>query len=97
MQEERRLGVDNQPYGRTFEAVDELAYDNFAYKHSVIGSMDDLDAASVEDVAAFFKTYYAPNNAVFSMVGDFNTEETLAKVQKYFGRFRRNRRHRSAT
>ena len=55
VQEERRLGVDNQPYGRTSEAIDELAYDNFAYEHSVIGSMGDLDAASVEDVAAFFK------------------------------------------
>ena len=64
VQEERRLGVDNQPYGRTFEALDQLAFDNPAYKHSVIGSMDDLSAASVDDVAAFFKTYYAPNNAI---------------------------------
>jgi zinc protease len=64
VQEERRLGVDNQPYGRTFEALDQLAYDNFAYQHSVIGSMEDLNAASVEDVAEFFKMYYAPNNAV---------------------------------
>ena len=57
VQEERRLGVDNQPYGKTFEAIDELAYENFAYEHSVIGSMADLNAASVDDVAAFFKTY----------------------------------------
>ena len=64
VQEERRLGVDNQPYGKTFEAIDELAYENFAYEHSVIGSMADLNAADVDDVAAFFKTYYAPNNAV---------------------------------
>ena len=64
VQEERRLGVDNQPYGQTFEVVDELAYDNSAYEHSVIGSMADLNAATVDDVAAFFKTYYAPNNAV---------------------------------
>jgi predicted Zn-dependent peptidase len=54
VQEERRQGLDNQPYGKTFEAIGETAYDNFAYKHSVIGSMDDLNAASVEDVAAFF-------------------------------------------
>jgi zinc protease len=84
VQEERRLGVDNQPYGRTFEAFDELAFDSFAYKHSVIGSMDDLSAASVEDVASFFKTYYAPNNAVLAISGDVNTAEVLAKVRQYF-------------
>ena len=85
VQEERRLGVDNQPYGRTFEAIDELAYENFAYEHSVIGSMDDLSAATVDDVTAFFKTYYAPNNAVVSIVGDIDTKTALAKVEKYFG------------
>src|SRR5687768_447513 len=84
VQEERRQGVDNQPYGKTFEAFDELAFDSFAYKHSVIGSMADLSAASVEDVASFFKTYYAPNNAVLAISGDVNTAEALAKVRKYF-------------
>jgi predicted Zn-dependent peptidase len=84
VQEERRLGVDNQPYGKTFEAIDELAYDNFAYEHSVIGSMEDLNAASVEDVASFFKTYYAPNNAVLTIVGDVKTDDCLARVRKYF-------------
>src|SRR5688572_12778682 len=84
VQEERRLGVDNQPYGRTFEVVDELAYDNVSYEHSVIGSMADLSAATVEDVAAFFKTYYAPNNTVVSIVGDVDTKTTLEKVRKYF-------------
>jgi predicted Zn-dependent peptidase len=84
VQEERRLGVDNQPYGRTFEVRDELAYENFAYEHSVIGSMADLSAATVEDVAQFFKTYYAPNNAVVSIVGDVDTKVTLEKVRKYF-------------
>ena len=62
VQEERRRGLDNQPYGKSGEIQQELLYDNFAYKHSVIGSMEDLNAASVEDVAEFFKTYYAPNN-----------------------------------
>ena len=85
VQEERRLGVDNQPYGKTFEAIDELAYENFAYEHSVIGSMADLNAATVEDVAAFFKTYYAPNNAVIAIVGDFDTKTALSKAEKYFG------------
>src|SRR5215218_2683746 len=57
VQEERRLGVDNQPYGKSGEVQQELIYDNFAYKHSVIGSMDDLNAATVEDVGGFFKMY----------------------------------------
>jgi len=85
VQEERRLGVDNQPYGKTFEAISETVYDNFAYKHSTIGSMEDLNAATVDDVAQFFKTYYAPNNAVLTLVGDFNSQEALAKIEKYFG------------
>jgi predicted Zn-dependent peptidase len=84
VQEERRLGLDNQPYGRTFEVVDTLAYDNPAYEHSVIGSMEDLNAASVEDVASFFKTYYAPNNAVLAIVGDVDTRTTIDKVRKAF-------------
>ncbi len=84
VQEERRLGVDNQPYGKTFEAVDALAYDNPAYEHSVIGSMADLNAASVEDVASFFKTYYAPNNAVLAIVGNVDAKIALEKVRKAF-------------
>ncbi|HVD91742.1 MAG TPA: pitrilysin family protein [Vicinamibacterales bacterium] len=85
VQEERRLRVDNQPYGQTFEKTGEQAYDNPAYKHSVIGSMEDLNAASVDDVATFFKTYYAPNNAVLSIVGDVDTKKTTALIEKYFG------------
>jgi zinc protease len=85
VQEERRLGLDNQPYGHTYERIDEQAYDNPAYKHSVIGSMEDLNAASVDDVATFFKTYYAPNNAVLSIVGDVDTKKTMALIEKYFG------------
>ena len=85
VKEERRLSVDNQPYGQSFEKMEELVYDNFAYQHSVIGSMADLDAASVEDVQEFFKIYYAPNNAVVALVGDLDTKEALAKVKKYFG------------
>src|SRR5580704_8269328 len=84
VQEERRLRVDNQPYGKTFEAIDDLAFDAFAYKHSVIGSMADLNAASLDDVKEFFKRYYAPNNATIAIVGDFKTDEALAKVKKYF-------------
>jgi zinc protease len=84
VQEERRLRLDDQPYGKAQERFDELAFDNFAYHHSVIGSMTDLDAASVSDVQAFFRTYYAPNNAVLALVGDLDTKATLAKVEKYF-------------
>jgi predicted Zn-dependent peptidase len=84
VQEERRQGLDNQPYGRSDELIDEIAYDNFAYQHSVIGSMADLAAASVEDVASFFKTYYAPNNAVLSIVGDIDSRTTLDKLRKAF-------------
>jgi len=82
--EERKQGVDNQPYGKTSEAIDNLAYKNFNYRHSVIGSLEDLRAASVDDVAAFFKTYYAPNNAVVAIAGDVKTADCLAKVRTYF-------------
>jgi zinc protease len=85
VQEERRLRLDDQPYGKAQERFDELAFDNFAYHHSVIGSMTDLDAASVSDVQGFFRTYYAPNNAVLALVGDLDTKATLAKVEKFFG------------
>jgi predicted Zn-dependent peptidase len=85
VQEERRVGVDNQPYGKAELDIDNLAYDNFAYKHSTIGEMTDLNAASVADVKEFFRIYYAPNNAVVTLVGDLDPVVTLAKVKKYFG------------
>ena len=84
VQEERRLGVDNEPYGKSSEIQQELIYDNFAYKHSTIGSMADLNAASVEDVSEFFKTYYAPNNAVLVLVGDFESNDAIARIKKNF-------------
>ncbi|MDX6384217.1 MAG: zinc protease [Blastocatellia bacterium] len=84
VQEERRIGLDNAAYGKSGEIQQELMYDNFAYKHSTIGSMTDLNAASVADVQAFFKMYYAPNNAVLTLVGDFKTADALAIVKRYF-------------
>jgi len=84
VQEERRRGLDNQPYGKTGEKYQETIYDNFAYKHSVIGSMDDLNAASLQDVTDFFRIYYAPNNAALALVGDFKPDVALAKIKKYF-------------
>ncbi len=84
VQEERRIGLDNAPYGKSGEIQQALMYDNFAYKHDTIGSMADLNAASVADVQAFFKMYYAPNNAVLTVVGDFKTADAMAIVKKYF-------------
>jgi predicted Zn-dependent peptidase len=85
VKEEKRQRYDNQAYGQTFDTLDETAFDSFGYKHSTIGSMADLDAASVKDVTDFFKTYYAPNNAVVTLVGDFKSNEVLPKIEKYFG------------
>jgi zinc protease len=84
VQEERRIGLDNAAYGKSGEIQQELMYDNFAYKHDTIGSMADLNAASVADVQAFFKMYYAPNNAVLTLVGDFKTADAMATIKKYF-------------
>lgn len=86
VKEEKRLRVDNQPfsYARGI-LLYELAYDNFANAHSVIGSMEDLDAATLEDVQRFFRTYYAPNNAVLAIAGDFDSEQALEWVRKHFG------------
>ncbi|HET9365031.1 MAG TPA: pitrilysin family protein [Candidatus Angelobacter sp.] len=85
VQEERRLRVDNQPYGKSTEELDSMAYDSFPYHHSVVGSMEDLNAASIDDVKNFFRIYYAPNNVVMVLAGDLDPKETLAKVKKYFG------------
>jgi zinc protease len=85
VKEERRLRMDNQAYGPSSERLNELLFDGFAYHHSVIGSMADLDAATVDDVKEFFRIYYAPNNAALAIVGDVDTKEVLAKAEKYFG------------
>jgi zinc protease len=84
VQEERRFRVDNQPYGTTFEAIDDTVFDSFPYKHSTIGSMEDLNAATLGDVKDFFRVYYAPDNACVSIVGDFDSKAALEKVKKYF-------------
>ncbi|EFL18096.1 zinc protease [Streptomyces sp. C] len=83
---ERRQRYDNVPYGTAFEKLTALAYpEGHPYHHTPIGSMADLDAASLEDARNFFRTYYAPNNAVLSVVGDIDPERTLAWIEKYFG------------
>ena len=76
---ERRWRVDNQPYGDWDERLQMLMYPpDHPYHHSVIGSMEDLDAASLGDVEGFFRTYYAPNNAVLTICGDFERERAIA-------------------
>jgi predicted Zn-dependent peptidase len=83
---EKRWSYDNRPYGSWQEKLQAHLYPpEHPYHHSTIGSMDDLDAASLEDVSAFFSTYYAPNNAVISVVGDVDTEAVRASVERFFG------------
>jgi zinc protease len=83
---ERRQSYDNQPYGRVSEIFSAAMYPKgHPYSWPVIGSMTDLSAASEEDVKAFFRLYYAPNNATLAVVGDFDLAQTKAWIQKYFG------------
>ncbi len=83
---ERRWRVDNQPYGDWDERIQSMVYPpDHPYHHSVIGSMEDLDAATLDDVRAFFRTYYAPNNAVLTVCGDFDPAQARALIDRYFG------------
>jgi zinc protease len=83
---ERRWAVDNQPYGTMLEKMQELVFpSSHPFQHSLIGSMDDLSAASLDDVAQFFATYYTPDNAVLSIAGDFDGAETRKLIVDYFG------------
>ncbi len=82
---ERRWRVDNQPYGDWDERLQALLYPpEHPYHHSVIGSMTDLDAASLQDVEEFFRTYYAPNNAVLTVAGDFEDAYARSAIARYF-------------
>jgi predicted Zn-dependent peptidase len=85
VKEEKRLRYDNQPYGQIFDLINSMVYKNFANAHSTIGSMEDLDDATVEDVQEFFRVYYAPNNAVLVVSGSFETETAKELIEKYFG------------
>jgi len=86
VKEERRMRVENQPYGRLNEIVYDQAFTVHPYKHPTIGSMHDLEAAAIDDVRDFFRTYYVPNNATIVLVGDFETKEAMDLVTKYLGR-----------
>ncbi|HEX5474370.1 MAG TPA: pitrilysin family protein [Vicinamibacterales bacterium] len=85
VKEERRMRIENQPYGRLQELIDDQAFTVHPYKHPVIGSMHDLEAASIDDVRDFFHTYYVPNNATAVLVGDFDSKQALALVTQYLG------------
>ena len=83
---EKRWSYDNRPYGSWNERIlAGLFPPEHRYHHPTIGSMADLDAASIEDVSAFFRTHYAPNNAVLSIVGDVDSTQVRAWVEHYFG------------
>jgi zinc protease len=85
---ERRQSYENRPYGLAFETLLAHAYpEEHPYRHPTIGYMDDLDAASLDDVHAFFRAYYAPNNAVLVIAGDMEPEEALGRARAYFGEF----------
>jgi zinc protease len=85
VQEEKRLRYDNQPYVNAFLLMNELIFRNQANAHSTIGSMEHLDAATIDDVREFFRVYYAPNNAVLSVVGDFDNAQARQLIEQYFG------------
>jgi predicted Zn-dependent peptidase len=91
VKEERRQRIDNQPYSNAFLASDTMSYDFVPYRHTVIGRMVDLDAATVEDAQAFYKQYYTPNNAVLVVVGDIDPKKTMKMVEEYFGDIPRGR------
>jgi zinc protease len=88
VKEERRMRIDNQPYLTAFIDETPALFDStacFAYAHPGIGSMPDLNAAKIDDVQAFFKRYYAPNNATLTLVGDFDPAQAKQLIQQYFG------------
>lgn len=86
VQNERRQGVDNQPYGRAFELMDYGIYpETHPYSWPVVGYIADLQKATVDDVKNFFRLYYAPTNATLAIVGDFDPAQAKSLVTKYFG------------
>jgi zinc protease len=84
VEEERRMRVDNRPYGRVIEDLYAAAFTVHPYKHTTIGSMEDLDKATLADVQEFFNTYYRPDNCTMILVGDFSVDGAVTMAQKYF-------------
>lgn len=85
VKEERRLRIDNPPFGRLLEVVLQNSYNTHPYKILPIGSIEDLDAATIEDVRQFHSIYYVPNNATLIVSGDLNPEQTIQWIEKHFG------------
>jgi zinc protease len=91
---ERRWSVDNQPYGTWWEKLPALCFPPaHPFHHSLIGSMEDLDAASLADIRSFFETYYRPENAVLTVTGDFDPAQTRRWVEQYYGEIPRGQGH----
>ncbi len=86
VKEERRMRVENQPYGRLNEIIYEQAFTTHPYRHPVIGSMDDLNAATLADVKDFYATYYVPSNVTMVISGDFEMDGAIALVNRFLGR-----------
>ncbi|NWF85310.1 MAG: insulinase family protein [Bryobacteraceae bacterium] len=86
VKEERRMRFENPPYGRLAEDVLANTFTVYPYKHNPIGSMDDLNAASIKDVQEFHSLYYVPNNATIVAVGDFDTKEAVDLIEKHFAK-----------
>ncbi len=85
VQEEKRMRVDNQPYGTILQETFGLAYKEHPYKVTPIGTFEDLNNAKIEEFRDFYKTFYVPNNATLSIAGDINVEETKKLIEQYFG------------
>ena len=85
VKEEKRLRIDNQPYGGLFNAILTTLFKKHPYKGTVIGSMEDLNSAKLEEFNAFFKKYYIPNNATLVVAGDIKPEQTKKWINEYFG------------
>ena len=86
VKEERRLRIDNQPYGRLSEIIYDQTFTTHPYKHATIGSMVDLEAATVDDVRDFYRTFYVPENATLTLVGDIDSVQALQLAGQYLGR-----------
>jgi zinc protease len=86
VKEERRMRIENQPYGRLNEIIYEQSFTTHPYRHPVIGSMEDLNAATLADVRDFYATYYVPSNVTVVISGDFDTAEATNLVHQYFDR-----------
>jgi zinc protease len=86
VKEERRMRIENQPYGRLNEILFDQAFTAHPYKHPVIGSMQDLESATIEDVRDFYRTFYVPSNCTMVIAGDFDKDQTINLVNQYLGR-----------